>query len=635
VSSASELVTVSVEEGFRRWAEVYDETPNPLLSLEERLLAPMLADLRGRTVVDVGCGTGRWLSRLSGRGAHALIGIDRSPAMLQRARRKPGPEAALFCADSCSLPVRRNTADFILCSFTLGYIADVAALARELKRVAKPGAEILISDFHPGAHRRGWRRAFRCGTQQLEIENFERPLDELTAAFRNAGLGLLEMVEARFGEPERASFVAAGREHLFAQAAEGPAIFVARFRRPLQRQSAFPTEQPGRFAIRRVRVANDANTATTADLAIDESRIVSSGSQPGVVVDLSGYLLLPGLINAHDHLEFNLFPRLGHGTYPNFLEWAADIHHRHHVAIGKHRALDQSQRLHWGAIKNLLSGVTSVAHHNPYEADVFDADFPLRVVCRFGWAHSLALETDVQCAFQATPPGAPFVVHLGEGTDAASAAELEELDHLGLLGPQTVIVHGVALTSAQRRLLRQRGAALVWCPSSNLFTLGRTHSADELNECGRVALGTDSALTGQGNLRDEIGVAHSLGISAERLYEMVTTSAADVLCLREGEGTLKSGAVADVIAVRDHGLSPAETLCALSEDDIELVVAGGSVRMISPDLAHRWPMPLPRLEEICVDGVRRLVAASITDLLAAARLQLGSEIQLAHRQVAP
>jgi hypothetical protein len=165
--------------------------------------------------------------------------------------------------------------------------------------------------------------------------------------------------------------------------------------------------------------------------------------------------------------------------------------------------------------------------------------------------------------------------------------------------------------------------------------LGRTHSADELNECGRVALGTDSALTGQGNLRDEIGVAHSLGISAERLYEMVTTSAADVLCLREGEGTLKSGAVADVIAVRDHGLSPAETLCALSEDDIELVVAGGSVRMISPDLAHRWPMPLPRLEEICVDGVRRLVAASITDLLAAARLQLGSEIQLAHRQVAP
>ncbi|HEY5162087.1 MAG TPA: class I SAM-dependent methyltransferase, partial [Terriglobales bacterium] len=128
MSSASELATVSVEEGFRRWAEVYDETPNPLLSLEERLLAPMLGDLRGRTVVDVGCGTGRWLSRLSGRGAHQLIGIDRSPAMLQKARRKPGPKASLFCADSCSLPVRSNTADFILCSFTLGYIADVAAL---------------------------------------------------------------------------------------------------------------------------------------------------------------------------------------------------------------------------------------------------------------------------------------------------------------------------------------------------------------------------------------------------------------------------------------------------------------------------------------------------------------------------
>lgn len=633
MSIAGEIVTVSVEEGFRRWAEVYDETLNPLLALEERLLEPMLGDLRGRIVVDVGCGTGRWLSRLNRRGARALVGIDRSSAMLRKAGCKPDVQASLLCADSCLLPLRSKIAGFVFCSFTLGYIADVGGLARELKRVAKPGAEIVVSDFHPEAHRRGWRRAFRYGAQQVEIENFEHSIDRLTAAFCDAGLEVVEIVEACFGEPERALFAAAGREHLFAQAAEGPAIFVARFRRPLGTQAVLRPRATTRFSICGVRIAEDANTAITGDLTIEDGRIASTGRQGSVSVELDGYLLLPGLINAHDHLEFNLFPRLGHGTYANFLEWAADIHRRNEVLIAQHRALDKARRLRWGGIKNLLSGVTTVVHHNPYEADVFSDDFPVRVVRRFGWAHSLALEPDIQRAFQQAPADAPFIIHLGEGTDSGCAAELDDLDRRAMLGPQTVIVHGVALGAGQRQLLNERGAALIWCPSSNLFTLCHTLSERELHECGRVALATDSALTGLGSLCDELRLAHGLGISAECLYGMVTTSAADVLRVHEGEGTLQTGAIADVIAVRDRGLPPAETLCAVSEEDIDLVVTAGSVRMISPDLARRWPMPLPPLEEICVDGVRRLIAAPVADLFVAARRQLGSDIQLAHKQV--
>ena len=68
--------------------------PNPMLSLEERFLAPILPKLRGQDVLDVGCGTGRWLEKMAKRHATSLTGVDASPEMLERASEKLGRRAA-------------------------------------------------------------------------------------------------------------------------------------------------------------------------------------------------------------------------------------------------------------------------------------------------------------------------------------------------------------------------------------------------------------------------------------------------------------------------------------------------------------------------------------------------------------
>src|SRR2546425_400386 len=77
----------------------------------------------------------------------------------------------------------------------------------------------------------------------------------------------------------------------------------------------------------------------------------------GRVLDLRGCMILPGLINAHDHLELNLFPRLGRGPYKNAGAWARDIYRPAESPLQEHLRVPLRTRLVWGGIKNLLSGV--------------------------------------------------------------------------------------------------------------------------------------------------------------------------------------------------------------------------------------------------------------------------------------
>jgi hypothetical protein len=279
----------------------------------------------------------------------------------------------------------------------------------------------------------------------------------------------------------------------------------------------------------------------------------------------------------------------------------------------------------------LVSGVTSVSHHNPYQADVFDRRFPVRVVKRFGWAHSIGFCPDPGKQFRQTPPRVPFIIHAAEGTDTASHSELKALDDAGVLAANTVIVHGVAIAPGDLPLLKRRGVSLVWCPTSNLFMLGKTLRREVLESDLPIALGTDSALTAAGDLASEIHVANRY-VSAGRIYEMLTGQAARVLRLRQGQGTIRKGGLADLLIVRDRGQTPGEALIDLRP---ELVLVSGRVKLISLPLAARLKFNDARnMHRIEVAGRGEwLIDCEVPALDAAVSWVLGKAFRLAGRKV--
>jgi ubiquinone/menaquinone biosynthesis C-methylase UbiE len=222
---------LGVEEGYERWAASYDRTPNPLIAREERYLEPLIDGLAGKSVLDLACGTGRWLEKSLTKQVRLGVGLDRSEAMLCAARNKRSLQGKLIQADCLNLPLRTASFDFVICSFALGHIREFEKAIGELARVLKAEGEVLVSDLHPGAYERGWRTGFRDARSAAQIEAFPRSCEEIIETFQAAAMECLGCESLCLEEPERSIFVRANKLQVFREVSRVPTVLVCRFQR--------------------------------------------------------------------------------------------------------------------------------------------------------------------------------------------------------------------------------------------------------------------------------------------------------------------------------------------------------------------------------------------------------------------
>ena len=150
--------TLSAHDAYELWADTYPPVAhNPLMRVEQQVVEPLLSHIPARRALDVGTGSGRYLSLLQATGAAKVVGLDFSLAMLRRGSGAPGR----VCGDACRLPFSRGSFDLINASLMVGDIADLGAWSREMARVLTLNGHLVYSDFHPSWAQHGWSRTFR------------------------------------------------------------------------------------------------------------------------------------------------------------------------------------------------------------------------------------------------------------------------------------------------------------------------------------------------------------------------------------------------------------------------------------------------------------------------------------------
>jgi 5-methylthioadenosine/S-adenosylhomocysteine deaminase len=380
---------------------------------------------------------------------------------------------------------------------------------------------------------------------------------------------------------------------------------------------------------------------TRVGVRCEDGRIEAIGAgvepRPGDdVLDAAGRAIVPGFVNAHTHAGMTLFR--GFADDLPLMEWL-----EHHIWPVEKRMTDED--VYWGTrlacLEMIRTGTTSfwdmywhadaaaravedagiravtaaplIDDADPAKSEraCADAERSLERIAEAGGSlarpgfaphaiYSVSERSLRRLAERAPELGVPVQIHLSETRQEVDACVAERgvrpaqyLDECGLLGPGTILAHGVWLDESELELIAERGATVVTNPVANLkLAVGGLFPYRAARERG-VAMGLGTDGPGSNNsldLVDDMKVFALLQKNAAGDPAAVT--AGETLALARGErspllrrGALEPAADADFLLIRTDaaelslGTLDAGIVYAASGAVVDATVVAGTVLM--------------------------------------------------------
>jgi cytosine/adenosine deaminase-related metal-dependent hydrolase len=336
------------------------------------------------------------------------------------------------------------------------------------------------------------------------------------------------------------------------------------------------------------------------------------------VIDTHG-VIAPGLIDLHDHLTYNVFPRWHPiEEFGNRYDWQQKpiyqtlIESPHAGMVADGLACEMER---YAEVKALSEGETSVVGS-------------LKDSCSHGLARNLDTEREWRVAYNVFPLQmsegeltpirqqlanhelTAFLIHLCEGghEDASAAREFTMLKGRGLLVPGVALIHGVALKPADFAEMASAGVGLIWSPRSNLELYGSTADVAAAKSAKvRIAVAPDWSPTGSDGLLAELNYAAAWNetqkphpFTDRELVEMATSVPAQLVGASDRLGALVAGHDADLLVIRpETGHDAWWTLTHATAGQVMLVTVAGAPLYGDPEVLDKLAAHPSERIEVC------------------------------------
>jgi len=140
-----------MKDPYRYVARIYDAIVEPFNVSLRGYVLKVAQPKEGTRVLEIGCGTGTNLELFADAGCE-VAGVDLSPSMIDRAKKKLGGRADLRLADASEMPFEDSSFDLVVSFLTLHEMPQDlrSPVMQEMARVAGPSGKMLLIDYHPG-----------------------------------------------------------------------------------------------------------------------------------------------------------------------------------------------------------------------------------------------------------------------------------------------------------------------------------------------------------------------------------------------------------------------------------------------------------------------------------------------------
>lgn len=196
---------MNIQAAYTQWAATYDADRNLTRDLDQIVTRTVLAERRYRSILEIGCGTGKNTPLLASVGdqVHA---IDFSEGMLAQARAKVLDGNVTFATADLTQPwpATDQSMDLIVCNLVLEHIADLSFIFAEARRTLMNAGQFFVCELHPFKQYLGSKATFEREQARIELPAFVHHISDFLDAAADASFTLVSFKEWWHAEDQNA-----------------------------------------------------------------------------------------------------------------------------------------------------------------------------------------------------------------------------------------------------------------------------------------------------------------------------------------------------------------------------------------------------------------------------------------------